>query len=400
MSTEARGTLLDQTPSAIEASAFARAHALECVEPGDGPLDPRLQGLRRRVYRARVLPGMEFELLLNDKGTAEVAGIWFERPMLADRTQAGSCIEAYALFLAAAMGKVAARDHEALGNLFAVSYEMTVQGTFRAVYAVFPFLPKDGVGAATEVFLGRREEAVQPVMNRAATLVVRNDKSGRLFVGIATQSAAFDLSAMLFTQVTFRKGDRGGIVGWKTLEVEATPFGRRYDLELDRAAPPQGRIARRYYGFGRIPRAARLEVLVEPSRGFVGVLLRVDQSWIEGSDRNYFAALELLASFVAEGLGDVPDARTKMEVAHFFSCAKDDEDLFKVIHASLPFVLKGETGEGTAVFLGEAESAVAWLDEGRCGLIVHEDEEGWIDCLFYLTEAAEAIGAPAVAKTA
>lgn len=400
MSTEARGNLLDHTPAAIEAGAFARAHALECVERGDGDPDPKLQGLRRRLYRARLLQGVEVELLLNDKGTTEVAGLWFDRRVLADRALAGSSIQAYAAFLAEAMGKVAPRDHEALGNLFAVSYEMVRQGTFKAVYDVFPFLPKDGVGAATEVFLGRREEASQPVMSRAATLVVRNDKSGRLFVGVATQSAAFDLSAMLFTQMAFRKGDRGGIVGWKTLEVETTPFGRRYGLELDRAAPPQGRIARRHYGFARIPRAVRLEVLLEPTRGFVGVMLRVEQGWIEESDRNYFAALELLAAFVAEGLGDVPDARTKMEVAHLFSCSKDDEDLFKVIHASLPFVLKGETGAGTAVFLGEDESAVAWLDEGRCGLVVHDDAEGWIDCLFYLADAAEAIGAPAVMKDA
>jgi len=398
MSTDARGHLLDHTPAEIEAGAFARAHALECVEKGDGAPDPKLQGLRRRLYRARLLQGAELELLLNDKGTTEVAGLWFDRRVLADKALVGSSVQGYASFLAEAMGKVSRRDHETLGNLLAVSYEMVREGTFRAVYDVFPFLPKDGVGAATEVFLGRREEASQPVMSRGATLVVRNDKSGRLFVGIATQSAAFDLSAMLFTQMAFRKGDRGGIVGWKTVEVETTPFGRRYGIELDRAAPPQGRIARRYYGFARIPRAARLEVLMEPARGFVGVLLRIEQGWIEESDRNYFAALELLASFVAEGLGDIPDARTKMEVAHLFSCSKDDEDLFKIIHASLPFVLKGETGGATAVFLGEDESAVAWLDEGRCGLVVHDDAEGWIDCIFYLADAAEAIGAPAVTK--
>ena len=82
-----------------------------------------------------------------------------------------------------------------------------------------------------------------------------------------------------------------------------------------------------------------------------------------------------------------------------FSCSKDDEDLFKVLHASLPFVLKGDTGDGTAVFLGEEESAVAWLDEGRCGLVVHENSDGWLDCLFYLTELADEIGTPAVRKS-
>lgn len=399
MSNEPRGNLLDHTPAEVEATEFAKSHALECVAKGDGPPDPKLQGLRRRVYNARLVPGMEVELLVNAKDRVEVAGLWFDRRTLNDRSHAGSAVTAYATFLADAMGRVAPRDHDALGNLLAVSYEIAKAGTFRAVLERFPFLPKDGVGAATEVFLGRREEAAQPVMNRAATLVVRNDRSGRLFVGIATQAAAFDLSAMLFTQMAFRKGDRGGVVGWKTLEIETTPFGRRYGLELDRAAPPQGHIARRYYGFERIPRSARLELLIEPTRGMAGVLLRVEQEWMEQSDRNYFAALEVLAAFVAEGLGDVPDARSKMEVAHLFSCSKDDEDLFKVVHASLPFVLKGETGGGTAVFLGEEESAVAWLDEGRCGLVVHDSEDGWLDCIFYLTELADAIGAPAVAKT-
>ncbi len=399
MSAEPRGNLLDHSPAEVEASEFAKIHAFECVERGDGDPDPKLQGLRRRLYRSGLVPGLELELLVSGKGRVEVAGVWFDRRTLGDRASAGSAVAAYASFLAEAMGKVSPRDHEALGNLLAVSYELVKAGTFHAVLERFPFLPRDGVGAATEVFLGRREEATQPVMNRAATLVARNDiKSGRLFVGIATQAAAFDLAAMLFTQLTFRKGDRGGIVGWKTPEIETTPFGRRYGLDLDRAAPPQGRIARRYFGFERIPRSARVELLVEPTRGMAGVLLRIEQRWIEQSDRNYFAALEVLAAFVAEGLGDVPDARSKMEIAHMFSCSKGDDDLFKVLHASLPFVLKGETGEGVAVFVGEAESAVAWLDEGRCALVVHDNEDGWLDCMFYLTELADVIGAPAVSK--
>ncbi len=399
MNPGARGNLLDRSPTDFESTAFAREHGLECVEKGDGPPDPRLHGLRRRTYRARIVPGAEVELLLHERGTVEVAALWIDRRTMQDRALQGTVVAAWASFLGDALGKVSPADHEALGNMLAVSYELLKAGTFQAVLERFPFLPKDGVGAAMEVFLGRREEASQPVMSRAATLVVRNDRSGRFFVGIATQSAAFDLASMLFSQMTFRKGDRSGVVGWKTLEVETTPFGRRYGLELDRAAPPVGRIARRYYGFERIPRAARVELLLETTRGMAGVLLRIEQDWMEQSDRNYFAALEVLTSFVAEGLGDVPDARTKMEVAHLFSCAKDDEDLFKVVHAALPFVLKGETGGAMAVFLGEEERTVAWLDEGRCGLVVQDNEDGWLDCLFYITELADAIGAPAVAKT-
>ena len=398
MSTDPRGHLLDHTPAEVEATEFARAHAFECVDKGDGPPDPKLQGLARRMYRSQLVTGLELELLVSDKGRVEVAGVWFDRRTLGDRATAGSAVSAYAAFLAEAMGKVNPRDHEALGNLLAVSYEIVKQGTFQAVLERFPFLPRDGVGAATEVFLGRREEAAQPVMNRGATLVVRNDRSGRLFVGIATQAAAFDLSAMLFTQLAFRKGDRGGIVGWKTPEIDETPFGRRYGLELDRAAPPVGRIAKRYYGFERIPRSARVELMMEPTRGMAAVLLRIEQAWIEQADRNFFAALEVIAAFVAEGLGDVPDARTKMEVAHLFSCSKDDEDLFKVVHASLPFVLKGEMGDGIAVFVGEEECTVTWLDEGRCAIVLNDNEDGWLDCMFYLTEFADILGPPAVTK--
>ena len=398
MSTDPRGHLLDHTPAEVEATEFARAHAFECVDRGDGPPDPKLQGLARRMYRSQLVTGLELELLVSDKGRVEVAGVWFDRRTLGDRATAGSAVSAYAAFLAEAMGKVNPRDHEALGNLLAVSYEIVKQGTFQAVLERFPFLPRDGVGAATEVFLGRREEAAQPVMNRGATLVVRNDRSGRLFVGIATQAAAFDLSAMLFTQLAFRKGDRGGIVGWKTPEIDETPFGRRYGLELDRAAPPVGRIAKRYYGFERIPRSARVELMMEPTRGMAAVLLRIEQAWIEQADRNFFAALEVIAAFVAEGLGDVPDARTKMEVAHLFSCSKDDEDLFKVVHASLPFVLKGKMGDGIAVFVGEEECTVTWLDEGRCAIVLNDNEDGWLDCMFYLTEFADILGPPAVTK--
>ena len=398
MSTDPRGHLLDHTPAEVEATEFARAHAFECVDKGDGPPDPKLQGLARRMYRSKLVTGLELELLVSEKGRVEVAGVWFDRRTLGDRATAGSAVSAYAAFLAEAVGKVNPRDHEALGNLLAVSYEIVKQGTFQAVLERFPFLPRDGVGAATEVFLGRREEAAQPVMNRGATLVVRNDRSGRLFVGIATQAAAFDLSAMLFTQLAFRKGDRGGIVGWKTPEIDETPFGRRYGLELDRAAPPVGRIAKRYYGFERIPRSARVELMMEPTRGMAAVMLRIEQAWIEQADRNFFAALEVIAAFVAEGLGDVPDARTKMEVAHLFSCSKDDGDLFKVVHASLPFVLKGEMGDGIAVFVGEEECTVTWLDEGRCAIVLNDNEDGWLDCMFYLTEFADILGPPAVTK--
>jgi hypothetical protein len=396
MSSDKRGNLLDHTVAEVEASAFARAYALECTDQGDGELDSKYQGLRRRLYKLRTVRDTELELLTNAKGTTEVAGLWFERRVLADRNLVGMAVNAYATFLTAALGEVHPRDHEALNNLFAVSYELFQARTFQPLLDQFSFLTKDGVGAAIEVFLGRREEASQTIMNRGAMVVTRLDRTGRLFVGVATQSAAFDLASMLFSHVSFRKGDRSGVVGWKTVEVETTPFGRRYGLDLERASPPKGHIARRHFGFQRIPSSARVELLLESARGMVGVLLRIEQEWIEKSEKNYFVALEVIAAFVAEGLGDVPDARTKMEIAQLFSCSKDDEDLFKVVHGSLPFVLKGNTGDAIAVFTGEAESAIARLDEGRCAVVLHDNEDGWIDCLFYLTEMADAIGVPAV----
>lgn len=398
MNAPARGNLLDRPITDAESTRFAREYALECVDKGAEP-DPRLRNLRRRTYRSRLAAQMEFEALVNDEGRVEVAGVWIDRRWIADKAQLPMAITAWARFLEDALGTLSLKDEESVGNALAVSYEIAT--TFRALLGMFPFVPRDGVGAATEVFLGRRMDASATVMNRGATVVFRNDPSGRLYTGIALQGTYFELGALLFhNTTTFRKGDQSGVVGWKTPEVEETPFGRRFGLDLDRAAPPQGRIARRYYGFARIPRTAKVEVMLEPTRGLAGVLLRIDQEWMEQSDRNYFAALELLSAFISEGIGDHPDARTKMEIAQFMSCSNDDADLFKVVHESLPFVLKGEMGDGTAVFLGEEETAVAWLDEDRCALVLHENADGWLDCLFHVTEFAEILGPPAAKKPA
>ena len=223
----------------------------------------------------------------------------------------------------------------------------------------------------------------------------------RLFVAISSQRASFDLNALLFNApVAFSKGDRGGVAGFKTPDLDATPFGRRWGVELDRAAPPKGRIARRYYGLSRVPRTVKVEVLSEPTRGLAGVWLRIDQDWIQQSDTNFFAALELLSTFIAEGIGDAPDARTRVEIADLLACGPEDDDLYKVIRVALPFVERGRLGPGTAVFVGEAESAVTFLDEGRVAVVLHEGEEGWLECLFHLCEFHDAIGAPAVAGPA
>ncbi len=395
--TTPRGNLLDHTPAEVEATPFARDYGLTLMEAGDGPGDPRLHGLRRRSYRPRaLLEFIEFELLVNAEGQAEVAGLWIDRRLIADKATLPAATTVYTSFLVDAIGAVAPRDTEALGNFLAVSFDVLKQ--FEDLLAAFPFVPRDGVGAANEVLLGRRLDASQNLRAGTSTLVVRNDPTGRLYVGIATASAAFNLAAMLFhAPTTFtRAGERSGVLGWHAPEVEATPFGRRFELELDRAAPPQGRIARRYFGFPRIPRSARVEVMMEPTRGLAGVMLRIEQDWMEQSDRNFFGALELLAAFVAEGIGQTPDARTRVEVGDLFSVKPGDADLFKTLHAALPFIAKGKTGDGTGVFLGEAESAVAFLDENRCGLVVHENADGWLDCMFYASDLADAIGSPAI----
>ncbi len=397
--TTPRGNFLDHPVSDLETSSFARAYGLTLADAGDGPADPRLLGLRRRTYRPRALPELaEVEVLVAPTGLVEVAGLWLSRAWASDRASLPAAVGIYTAFLVDAIGEVLPRDAQAIGDFFAVSFEQLK--SFDEFLTAFPFVPRDGVGAANEVFLARRLDASLPLRASTATLIVRNDvSSGRMYVGIATATAAFDLAAMLFHAPTSftRAGDRAGVLGWQAPDVETTPFGRRFSLELDRAAPPQGRIARRYYGFPRIPGSARVEVLVEPTRGIAGVLLRIDQDWVERSDGNFFSALDVLSAFVAEGAGDTPDARTRVEIGSFFSVSSDDPDLFKRVHAALPFVARGETGEGTAVFLGQSDAAVPFLDESRCGLVLHEGTAGWLDCLFYCTELWEEIGSPAVA---
>ena len=389
-----RGSLLDRTPSEIEGSVFAKTYALARVSGGDDAADPRLRGMKRVAWKAQLLgDAAELEALLGDDGHAEVVSLWIDRRALQDRTLATGAMQAYARFLADAAGDASPEDQKSLGNVLAVSYDQT--RTFGAVLEALAWVPRDGAGGATEVFLGKRMEASASFAKKTATLVVRNEEGGRrLHVGVATQRAVFDLGQLLFSPpVGFAKGDRAGVAGWKTPEIETTPFGRRFSVELDRSGKPVGRIARRYFGFARIARTAKLELLIEPTRGMVGVVLKVDPDWIESSDVSYFAALELLTAFVAEGLGDAPDARSRVEIGDLFSCAPGDDDLFNAIKNELPFVLKGKNGAATAVFLGEEDRAEASLDEGQVLVRLMEGSDGWLECAFLLTEYLEAIDA-------
>ncbi|MDB4929488.1 MAG: hypothetical protein JWM10_1972 [Myxococcaceae bacterium] len=389
-----RGNLLDRTPSEIEASAFAKTYALARVTGGDDAADPRLRGMKRAAWKAQLLgDAAELEALFGDDDHAEVVSLWIDRRALQDRTLATGAMQAYARFLADAAGDAGPDDQRSLGNALAVSYDQT--RTFAAVLEALPWVPRDGAGAATEVFLGKRMEASATFAKKNATLVVRNEEGGRrLHVGVATQRAVFDLGQLLFSApIGFAKGDRTGVAGWKTQEIDATPFGRRFSLELDRSGKPVGRIARRHFGFARIARTAKLELLIEPTRGMVGVVLKVDPDWIESSETNYFAALELLTAFVAEGLGDAPDARSRVEIGDLFSCAPGDDELFNAIKKELPFVLKGKNGAATAVFLGEEDRAEASLDEGMVLVRMMEGADGWLECAFLLTEFLEDIDA-------
>ena len=74
----------------------------------------------------------------------------------------------------------------------------------------------------------------------------------------------------------------------------------------------------------------------------------------------------------------------------------DDEDLYKVIARALPFVERGRCGAGTSVFTGESQRAAVFLDEGRVAVVLHDNEDGWLDCMFHLCEFHEIIGEPAV----
>lgn len=388
-----RGLLLDRTASEIEASPFAKNYALTRA-PGEAAPDPRTRGMKRVAWRSQILgTAAEIEALFDEDDHSEVVSLWIDRRALQDRTLAAGAMTAYARFVADAAGEPTADDRKSLGNILAVSYDQT--RTFGAVLEALPWIPRDGAGGATEVFLGRRMEASATFAKKGATVVVRNEEGGRrLQVSVATQRAVFDLGQLLFSApVGFVKGDRTGVAGWKTPELEATPFGRRFSLELDRTGKPVGRIAKRYFGFARIARTAKLELLVEPTRGMVGVLLKIDPEWVESSDTNYFAALELLTAFVAEGLGDAPDARSRIEIGDLFSCAPGDDDLFNAIKKELPFVLKGKNGAATAVFLGEEERAEGTLDEGQVTVRLMEGADGWLECSFFLAEFAEEIGA-------
>lgn len=397
MTTERCGNFLERTIADVESTDFARNLGLFPTDRGDGAPDPRLHGFRRGVFRSRVVSDhVELELLVSDRGVIEVAGLWIQRRWISDASQLGTVIDVYARFLQDAVGEVEAKDREALGNLLAVSYEQVK--AFDALLRRFSFVPRDGVGAAAEVLLGRRMDASTMIRTRTVTVALRNDTSGRMYVGVATAKAAFELGDMLFHAApSFTRGDRAGVVGWRAPDIENTPFGRRFSLELDRAAPPQGRIARRYYGSAKVPGSIKLEVMMEPTRGLAGVLLKLEQAWMERSDRNFFAALEIIAAFVCEGLGDSPDARARVEIGDFLSVSDDDDDLWKVLKASLPFVARGKNGDGLEVFLGERESAATFMDDDRCAVVIHENEDGWLDVLFHLTELHEDIGAPAVA---
>ena len=388
-----RGNLLDRTASEIEASTFAKTYALVRVA-GDDPTDPRLRGMKRVAWKAQLLgDSAELEALFGEDEHSEVVNLWIDRRALQDRTLATGAMQAYARFLADVAGEATADDQKSLGNALAVAYDQT--RTFAAVLEALPWIPRDGGGAATEVFLGKRMEASASFVKKTATLVVRNEEGGsRLHVGVATQRAVFDLGQLLFSPpVGFAKGDRTGVAGWKTQEIDGTPFGRRFSLELDRSGKPVGRIARRYFGFPRIARTAKLELLIEPTRGMVGVVLKIDPEWIESSEIHYFAALELLTAFVAEGLGDAPDARSRVEIGDLFSCAPGDDELFNAIKKELPFILKGKNGAATAVFLGEEDRAEASLDEGQVLVRLMEGSDGWMECAFLLAEYLEAIDA-------
>ena len=394
MRPNARGKLLDRTAEEIESSDFARAYALVRMTGGDDA-DPRTRGMKRVEWRAQLLgEAAELEAFFDADGHSEVVSLWLARSALQDRTLATGAMQAYARFVTDAVGEPTGDDQRNIGNLLSVPYDQT--RTFAALREALPWIPGDGAGAATEVFLGKRMECSAPFAKKGATLVVRNETDGRrLHVAVATQKAAFDLGQLLFSApVGFAKGDRAGVAGWKTLEIEGTPFGRRFSLELDRTGKPVGRIVKRYYGFAHIARTAKIELLVEPTRGLAGVILKVDPEWIESAETNYFAALELIGAFVAEGLGDSPDARSRIEVGDLFSVAADDAQLFDAIKKELPFILRGKNGAATAVFLGEEDRAEGFLDDGQVVLRLMESTDGWLECAFFLAEFEDALVDP------
>jgi len=393
MRNAARGGLLDHTPSEIEASTFAREYPLDALDPGPPTPDARFAGLSRKVWRLRLAPEiLELEALFHADGHAEVVSLWIDRRWLANRAELPQAIGVYGAFLESMIGTLPAADVRPVGDLLSVPYEMVK--SFDSLLRRLPSTPRDGSGAFTEVFLGKRLESTQVVRARGATLLARNDDSGRMCVGIAAQSAALEFGSLLFAaplRFRGREGTAAGVAGFRTQELEATPFGKRFGLDLDRAAPPVGRIARRYFSVGRVGRGAKVELLIEPTRGVAGVVLRLDQEWMEQSDRNFFAGLAVLAGFVLEGVGDSPDAPTRVEIGDFLACGPDDGDLLAVLQKEMSFVQRGKQGAGTAVFVGETSRGEASLDGGRVSVVIRETDDGWLDCLFYLTELREHI---------
>lgn len=386
-----RGGLLDRSPEEIESSKFAKEYVLEAVEPGAPKADPRFNGMTRKTWRlAMVGEVVELEAVFAADGHAEIVTLWLDRRWLNNRDELALAITLYGRFLRDAVGELPAADQKPFASMVAVPYDAIK--SFHGFFASFPSTPRDGAGAMTDVFLGRRVDATLVIRNRGATVYARNDPSGRMCVGIATQSSALAFGSLLFAPPQrFTKREGQGVAGWRTVELEATPFGRRYGIDLDRAAPPKGRIARRYYGSTKIPRSLKLELLLEPTRGIAGVLLRIEQEWMEQSERNFFAGLELLSAFIAEGVGDTPDAPTRVEIGDFLSSGPEDADLFKVMLRELPFVAKGKLGAGLAVFVGEAAEGHASLEEGRVRVTLRENDDGWLDCLFVLEELREAV---------
>ncbi len=393
MTDSARGRLLGQTAGGIEASEFAR-ESLSTVRDPARP-DPRWVNLARQTWVLQVAQGAELEALFSDDGVAEVVSLAIPRGLLQDRGALGPAVTLWGRFLASALGELGAGDKKPVGDLLAVNYDLT--RTFEPLLSRLPFIPKDGSGAATEVFLGRRMEASSTFASKQATLIVRNDERGRLLTTVASQKAVFDLGSLLFqAPVRFAGGERGALLGWLAPDVEATPFGRRFGLDLDRTAPPKGRIAKRYFGFSRFPRSAKVEVLTSPTRGIAGVWLKVDQGWVEESETNFFAALELVAAFLSGCLGEPPDPAAREAVSAFFACDPGDADLFAVLKRELPGARTGEAGEGLGVFLGESEWASVLLDDGKVALVLNENEDGWLDVLLHRVEMGADIGAPAV----
>lgn len=391
MTNPRRGHWLTLSAENIEASGFAQKHLARVIDPAKP--DPRWVNLVRQTWVLETVPGCELEAIFSDSGEAEVVSLAIPRAVLRELSTAGRVVTLWAEFLAEALGALSPSEQNTLGSLLAVNHD--VLRVFEPLTARLGFVPRDGAGGAIEVFLGRRVEATARFATGQATLIVRNDERARLLTLVATQRAVFDLGSLL-TQapVRFAGGEHGSLLGWLAAEVESTAFGRRFGLDFDRMSPPKGRIARRFFSFSRLARTAKIEVLTSPGRGIAAVWLKIDQRWVEESETNFFAALELVGAFLAGCVGDPPDPRALDTVAGFFSCGEDDGDLFAVLKRELPGARQGECGRGLAVFLGESECESVTLDEGNVGLMVHEGGDGWLDVVLYRSDKAQDIGEP------